>query len=172
MPFSRLRSLISDSVLPALSRFSSRSVSQRCQNQLGYLSLSLVCLSSVSWHTCSIESSAWPIQDLPVPVCIPLCLSWLHGVGCGDFLQHWSMLRPAPLSVWFALVGGLAWTSWSQWVCPWWFQVWLALLYSAFCPASADLSVLLLGGPVHSQWHWAPHFDTVGRGGVQYPLQP
>ena len=30
-------------------------------------------------YTCSIESSAWPIQDLP------LCLLRLHGVGCGDF---------------------------------------------------------------------------------------
>ena len=27
----------------------------------------LVCLRSVSWHTYSIESSAWPIQDLPRP---------------------------------------------------------------------------------------------------------
>ena len=39
------------------------------------------------------------------------------------FVRHWSMLWPAPLSVWFALVGGLAWASWPQWVCPWWFPV-------------------------------------------------
>ena len=39
------------------------------------------------------------------------------------FVRHWSMLWPVPLSVWFALVGGLAWASWSQWVCSWWFPV-------------------------------------------------
>ena len=32
---------------------------------------------------------------------------------------------------------------------------------SALCPALADLSVPLLWGLVHSQWHWAtPHFKT------------
>ena len=50
-------------------------------------------------------------------------------------------LWPDPLSVWFVLVGRLAWTSWSQWVCPWWFPVWLALPRSALCPAFTDLSV-------------------------------
>ena len=98
------RSLISDSVLPPghsrqrFPKFSGRSVSQRRRNRFGYLSHSVVCLSSVSWHTC------------PLPVCIPLCLSRLRG----DFRRHWSMLWLAPLSVWFALVGSLAWTSWSQ----------------------------------------------------------
>ena len=39
-------------------------------------------------------------------------------------------------------IGGyLAWTSWSQWACPWWFRVWIALPRSALCPALADLSV-------------------------------
>ena len=47
--------------------FSGRSVWQRCHNQSRYFSHSLVCLSSVSWHTCNTESSAWPIQDLPCP---------------------------------------------------------------------------------------------------------
>ena len=53
-----------DSVLPAghsqqrFPKFSGGSVSQKCWNWFGYLSHSLVCLSSVSWHTCSIESSA------------------------------------------------------------------------------------------------------------------
>ena len=50
-----------------------------------------------------------PSKTCPVPVSIPLCLSRLHGVCC-DFRRHWSMLWPAPLSVWFALVEGLAWT--------------------------------------------------------------
>ena len=63
-----------------------------CLGLFGYLSHSLVCLSSVSWHTCSIESSA-----LPIPVSIPLCHSQLHGVGCGDFWWQWRMLWPAPL---------------------------------------------------------------------------
>ena len=49
-----------------------------------------------------------PSKTCPIPACIPLCLSRLHGVGCGDFRQHWSMLWLAPLSVWFTLVGGLA----------------------------------------------------------------
>jgi hypothetical protein len=32
-----------------------------------------------------------------------LCLSRLHGVGCGDFLQHWSMLSSSSFA--FNLVG-------------------------------------------------------------------
>ena len=43
------------------------SVSLRSRNRFGYLSHSLVCLSSVSWHTYGIESSVWLIQDLPRP---------------------------------------------------------------------------------------------------------
>ena len=114
-----------------------------------------------------------PSKTCHVPVCIPLCLSQPRGVGWWEFWWHWSMLWPAPFSVWFELVGGLAWTTWSQWVCPWYFRVWLALPRSALCPALADLSVPWLWCLVHSQWPWAPHFDTVGRGGIgQYPLQP
>ena len=64
-----------------------------------------------------------PSKTCTVPVRNPLCLSRLRGMGCGDFRQHWSMLWPVQLSVWFALVGGLTWASWSQWVCPWWFPV-------------------------------------------------
>ena len=149
--FSSMRSLTLFCLLPILDsallpRFSVRSVSQRCRNRFRYLSHSLVCLSSVSWHTCSTESSAWPIPNLPHPVCVPLCLS--------------------RLSVCFALVESLAWTSWSQWVCSWWFRVWLPLPRSALCPTLADLSVLLLWGLVRSQWRWAPRFDTVGKCGV------
>ena len=63
-----------------------------------------------------------PLLDPPktchVPVCFPLCLSRLRGVGCRYFWRHWCMFCPDPLSVWFTLVGGLAWTSWSRWVCP------------------------------------------------------
>ena len=71
--FSWMRSLISDSVLPAghsrhcFPKCSGSSVSYRRRNRFGYLSHSLVCLSSVSWHTYSTESSAWSIQDLPRP---------------------------------------------------------------------------------------------------------
>ena len=32
-----------------------------------------------------------PSKSCPIPVCIPLCLSRLHGVGCGDFWRHWSI---------------------------------------------------------------------------------
>ena len=95
-------------------------------------------MSSVSWDP---FSTAWLIQDLlhsslrpasiafrhlppkegcrkPVlGVCILLCLSRLHGKGYGAFLGHWCTLWLVPLSVWFALVRSLAWTSWSQWVC-------------------------------------------------------
>ena len=53
-----------------------------------YLSQSLVCLSSVSWHTCSIECFAVPPKTCPVPFCILLCLSGLRGMGCGDFRLH------------------------------------------------------------------------------------
>ena len=136
-------------------------------------------LSQVFWQECFIEKpeSVWlplvphlsllelsagilailsPLLDssktCPVPACIPLYLSQIHGVGCGDFLQHQSMLSPVPLYVWFALVGGQEW-SWSQWVCPWWFPAWLALPRSALCPASADLPVSQLWGLVHGQWH-------------------
>jgi len=113
-------------------------------------------LESVSWHTCSIASSAWPIQDLTHPkrliqACVLLCLSRLRRVSCGDFRRHWSMLWPAPLSVWLASAGAsLAWTSWCHWVCPWRFTVWLALPRSALCSALADLSVPFLRGLVHS----------------------
>ena len=55
-----------------------------------------------------------PSKTCPVPVCITLCLSRLCGVGCGDIRRPWSMLWLTPPFVWFALVRGLAWTSWSQ----------------------------------------------------------
>ena len=62
----RMRSLVSGSVFTCspfwqcFPNFFGRSVSWRRRNRFGYLSHSLACLSSVS-----IESSAWPIQDLP-----------------------------------------------------------------------------------------------------------
>ena len=132
-------------------------------------------LSHVFWQECLRETpeSVWvPFQILGLLELYQLaylkfwvlCLSYprlapsqsaslcvFHGfmewVNCGDFLRHWSMLWPAPISAWFALVRGLAWTSWSQWLCLWWFPVWPALPRSALCPASADLSVPLLWGP-------------------------
>ena len=77
-----------------------------------------------------------------------------------DCLRHWNMLWPALLSVRFVLMGGLAWTSWSHgWVHD-------GSQYDSHCLCSAlvDFSVPLLWGLVHSQWQWAPHIDTGGRG--------
>ena len=63
---------------------------------------------AVSWYISSTDSSACPkSKTCPVPVCIPLCRLWLHGVMWFFDLFHF---------VSFALVGGLAWTAWSQWV--------------------------------------------------------
>ena len=85
-----------------LPEFSGRNVSYRCQNQfLGFLELCQLAYL-LSW----IDSSAWPIQDLPAQVCIRLCLSCLYGVGCGDFLQHWRMLWPVSLSVCLVCISG------------------------------------------------------------------
>ena len=36
-----------------------------------------------------------PSRTCPVPVCVPLCLSHLRGVGCGDFRRRKRML-PKP----------------------------------------------------------------------------
>ena len=78
--FSSIRSL---TVFPAghsrqcFPRFSGMSVSQRRRNRFEYLPHSLVCLSSVSWHTCRTESSAWSILDLPRPRLHPfVSASW------------------------------------------------------------------------------------------------
>ena len=73
--------LISDAVFPAghsrqcFPKFSDRTVSKKRRNRFGYLSHSLVCLSSLSWYTCSTESSAWPVQGLPYPSLRP-CVSF------------------------------------------------------------------------------------------------
>ena len=79
-----------------------------------------------------------------------------------DCLRHWNILWPALLSVRFVLMGGLAWTSWSH-RC-----VHDGSQYDShcLCSALADFSVPLLWGLVHSQWQWAPHIDTRGRGDI------
>ena len=111
-----------------------------------------------------------PLKTLPVSACIPLCLSRLHGVGYGDFRRHCSMLWPVHL------LSGLHW--WEVLHEPRGLNrcVLGGSQYDSHClahrPALADLSVPLLRGLFHSQWHWAPHFDTAGRAGfVQDPLQ-
>ena len=70
--FSWMRSLVSDCFAWwPLSMVLSQVFWQVCLTEtwelVGYLSHSLACLSSVSWHTCSTETSAWPIQDLLHP---------------------------------------------------------------------------------------------------------
>ena len=96
---------------------------------------SLVCLSSqLVYLTASIHLFD-PPSTCHISACILLSFSQLHGVGFGDFQQHWSMLWSAALSVWLASLGDLTWTAWSQWLCPWWFLVWLLLPCSALCAA-------------------------------------
>ena len=88
-------SMRSSTVLPAghsrqcFPRFSGMSVSQRRRNRFGYLSHCLVCLSSVSWHTCRTESSAWSIQDLPRPCLHPfVSASWSGLWGFSTTLMY------------------------------------------------------------------------------------
>ena len=84
-----MRSLISDSALPAghsrrcfPNLFWQKRLTETPESVWAIFPLfGLLELLSVNWHTCSVESSVWPIQDLPRPVfCIPLCLSRLHGL--------------------------------------------------------------------------------------------
>ena len=87
-----------------------------------------------------------PSKTCPVPVCNPLYLSrFFHAVGCRDFWRHLSMLWLVALSVWFALlVGGLAWTSWSQWACPRWFPEWKRAVSLTLSPLKSCIFLLLL----------------------------
>ena len=101
-----MRSLISDSILPAghsrksFSKFFGRSASQRRRDRFGFLSHSMICLSSVSWHTCITESCSYlrlaPSQSASLCV-FHRFMEWvvgffygtetcmLCGVGCGFF---------------------------------------------------------------------------------------
>ena len=68
-------------------------------------------------------------------------------------------------------VGRLIWR-WSHAFLACWDLTWFSFPYSALHPALTDLSLPLLWGLVHSQWHWTPYSDTVGRAGtVQYPYR-
>ena len=78
----------------------------------GYFSHFLVCSSLVSLNIFRTDSSAWPTKDLPHASLLPFVsftASSVHGVNCGNFLLHSSILWPVPLSVSFALLGDLAW---------------------------------------------------------------
>ena len=160
-------SLISDSILPAghsrqcFPQVFGTSVSQRCWNQFWYLFHSLFCSISVRWHSCSTESSAWPIQDLPHPSLHPFVsfMVWLWGFStalknaltCSTFCLVCIGGRSSMVSVDVSLV------------------VPSMTLIALLC----TLALPLFLGLVCSQCHWAPHSDTVGRDGiVQYPLHP
>ena len=80
------------------------------QNTVGYLSHSLVRFMSVSWHT---DCSAWPIQDLPCPSLHSFVSFMALWSGLWGILMALKYDLTCSLSVWFALVGGLAWTSWT-----------------------------------------------------------
>ena len=103
-----------------------------------------------------------PSKPFLVPASIPLCLSRLHGVGCVDFWRHWNMLWPVLLCL--VCIGGRS--SMNLMVSVIVSLVVPSMTRSALCPALADLFVPLLWGQLRSQWHWAPHLDTVGRGGL------
>ena len=69
---------------------------------LGMFSYSSFCLIYVNCHTCSIDSSAWPIHDLPRPSLLPFVSFTALWSGL------WGFSWPVPLFVWFASVGDLA----------------------------------------------------------------
>ena len=80
-----------------------------------------------------------PSKTCPVPICMPLCLSQFHGVGCGDFEAvfshvHFSGLNPT----WFATH----------------FQVCLPVLKVSQCIpyASQQCSILRMWYPVSLWW--------------------
>ena len=53
-----------------------------------------------------------PSMTCPVPVyCLFVSFMASWSVLGGDFLQHWSMLWPVPLYIWFTSVGDLALTA-------------------------------------------------------------
>ena len=113
--------------------------------QLAYLQYWVLCLTH---------------PRLAPPVCIPLWLSRLCGVGYGDFQWHWSMLWPVPLSVSFASINLMVSMGVSL-------VVLRMTRIASFCTLSSfSRFVPLLWGLVHSQWHWAPHFETTGRDGA------
>ena len=94
--YSSMRSLISVSALPAgHSRQRLPKCLKRCRNQLGYFSHSLHWFARVP----SAGILAGLIHLLGsskicfVTVCCFLCFSQLHGVDCGDFPRHRSILN-------------------------------------------------------------------------------
>ena len=91
---------------------------------------SLVCLSSVRWHNCILLMGLAPDLCRTIPrlaslqseafIVLSFTASWSRLRG---FSRDRSVLWPAPLSVWFASVGDMAWKAQSQWVCPWFLLV-------------------------------------------------
>ena len=150
--FSWMRNLISDSVLPAghsrqcFPKFFLAGVSHKDAGiGLGIFptpwfawALSAGILAVLS----SLLDPSKTSLSQPASLCVfHGFVEWVLGIFigikvCFDLLHFLSGL----------LVGGLAWTTWSQWERPWWFSVWLALPRSALCPALADLSVTFLWG--------------------------
>ena len=65
-------------------KLSGRSVQQKCWNRFGYLSHSLVCLSSSIWHIYSSECS---LLDPPKACSVPVCYLLASWSGLCEFLH-------------------------------------------------------------------------------------
>ena len=111
--------------------------------QLAYLQYWVLCL------TC---------PKLAMPQSASICIfhsfmEWAVGIS-----TDWSILWPAPLSVWFALVGGMAWNMVSVGVS---FVVSSMTCVASFCTLSSFSRFVCVIVVRPSQWHWA---TTLGYG--------
>ena len=114
----------------------------------------LTVLFQVFWQECLTEmlESVWvPFPLLGLLECQlaylqywVLCLPHHSLHPFVSFVASWSGLQGFSMALKYALTcsifclvcigGSLTWTSWSQWVCPWWFPLSLTLSRSAHCP--------------------------------------